>query len=209
MEVLSSNRVNSDPVLFGRQERPFGKSWEEWTIEWWQWLLSMPKEISPAIDKTGRKFNLETQDKDCEVIFLAGNLGGYTERTYVIPAGKALLFPIINYSTSYSEEPQLKTEADLVQRATKDIDDIVEKMAMVDGHPIQGIENYRVQAPPFEVTLIRDNIFDVVPGITTASSDGYWIFLKPLSIGDHEIHTRGSCSLGKTCVDSKLHLVVK
>jgi hypothetical protein len=195
--------------LFTRTEKPYGYSWEEWTIRWWNWLLSIPKHSNPALDVTGELFSLGTLDKGSEVIFLPGNLGGYTVRTYILPSGKALLIPIINFTTSYSEEPDLKTELDLLSRANKDIDDIVEIFAEVDGHPIYNLEEYRVRAPPFETFVISENIFNVTPGQTTAVSDGYWIFLRPLSTGTHEIHTIGSCSSGKTRVDSKLYLTVK
>ena len=203
------DQYKTKKCLFIRNEKPYGYSWEEWTIKWWKWLLTIPKLSNPALDTTGELFSLETQDKDSEVIFLPGNLGGYSARTYVLPSGKALLIPIINFTTSYSEEPTLRTELELLSRANNDIDDITEKFAEIDGHPIYNLEEYRVRAPPFETFVIPDNIFNVTPGQTTAVSDGYWIFLRPLSIGMHEIHTFGSCSSGKTCVDSKLYLTVK
>jgi hypothetical protein len=195
--------------LFLRNENPYGRSWEEWTIRWWNWLLSIPKQSNPALDASGELFNLETQNVNKHVIFLPGNLGGCSVRTYTLPLGRAFLIPIINFTTSYSEEPNLKNELDLLNRANRDIDDIVEKFAEVDGQPIYNIEEFRVRTQPFETFLISNNIFNVTPGQTTAVSDGYWIFLRPPSTGTHEIHTIGACSLGKTRVDSKLYLTVK
>lgn len=195
--------------LFLRNENPYGRSWEVWTIRWWNWLLSIPKQVNPALDASGELFNLETQNENKHVIFLPGNLGGCSVRTYTLPSGRAFLIPIINFTTSYSEEPYLKNELDLLNRANRDIDDIVEKFAEVDGQPVYNIEEYRVRTPPFETFLISNNIFNVTPGQTTAVSDGYWIFLRPLSTGTHEIHTIGACSSGKTRVDSKLYLTVK
>jgi hypothetical protein len=195
--------------MFARNEKPFGDSWEQWTTKWWQWLLSISKDVNPALDTTGEVFSLATQDRNSKVIFLPGNLGGSSVRTYVLPLGKALLIPIINFTTSYSEEPNLKSEPDLVERAKKDIDDIVERFAEVDGWPIYNLGEYRVHAPPFKIFVVANNIFNIPPGDTTAVSDGYWIFLRPLNTGTHEIHTIGSCSSGKTCVDSRLHLIVK
>lgn len=195
--------------LFLRNENPYGCSWEEWTKRWWNWLLSIPKQSNPALDASGELFNLETQNGNNHVIFLPGNLGGCSVRTYTLPSGRAFLIPIINFTTSYSEEPDLKNELDLLNRANRDIDDIVEKFAEVNGQPIYNIEEYRVRTPPFETFLISNNIFNVTPGQTTAVSDGYWIFLRPLSTGKYEIHTIGACSSGKTRVDSKLYLTVK
>ena len=55
--------------LFARNQKPFGKTWEQWTIEWWQWLLSYPKEINPAYPGTGLSFAIHNNN----VIFLAGS----------------------------------------------------------------------------------------------------------------------------------------
>ena len=185
------DKVLTKKCLFARDENPFGDSWEQWTTKWWQWLLAIPKDINPALDTTGELFSLATQDRNSKVIFLPGNLGGSSVRTYVLPLGKALLIPIINFTTSYSEEPNLKSEPDLVERAKKDIDDIVERFAEVDGWPIYNLEEYRVHASPFEIFVAPDNIFNIPPGDTTAVSDGYWIFLRSAEHRYDEIHTIG------------------
>jgi len=54
------------------------------------------------------------------------------------------------------------------------------------------LKSYRIQSPLFSVTLPEDNIFGVTAGPTQAVSDGYWVFLSPLSPGNHEIHFRGA-----------------
>ena len=58
--------------VFTRQENPFGKTWEQWTIEWWHWLLSIPKQNNPALDETGENFAVNFNNNDNNVIFLAG-----------------------------------------------------------------------------------------------------------------------------------------
>jgi len=115
---------------FSPEDKPYGFSFGEWTARWWQWVLSIPKESNPGIDETGEKFIM---NNDPHVIFLAGTYGGFAERDYTIPAGKSVLFPIINFTTSYIEEPTLKTESDLKERAKQDIDDIEKKEAIIDG----------------------------------------------------------------------------
>jgi hypothetical protein len=186
-------------LIYNRQEKPFGRTWEEWTIKWWRWLLSIPKDKNPGLDMEGRVISMESADSD--VIFLIGNYGGRTQRHYVIPAGKAALFPIINFQTSYTEEPHLKTEEDLKLRARKDMDDIVTKQAEIDGMPLVNVDDYRVQSDVFDIEYQERNVFDLAPGPTRGASDGYWIFLRPQSPSEHFIHTVGACSLGKTTVE--------
>jgi hypothetical protein len=193
-------------IMYRRDENPFGKTWEEWTAKWWRWILSIPKESNPGIDTTGKKF--DTNQNDPNVLFLVGTYGGSAERNYTIPKGKALLFPIINFTTSYAEEPALKTESELISRAKSDIDDIVNKEATVDGVGLHEVDKYRVASLPFDITLPENNALGLEAGPTLAVSDGYWVFLKPLTPGKHEIHAAGSCSSGKTTVDITFRLTV-
>jgi hypothetical protein len=48
---------------------PFGFSFAEWAIKWWQWLLSIPKENNPAIDNNRTNCHVQQQGP---VWFLAG-----------------------------------------------------------------------------------------------------------------------------------------
>jgi hypothetical protein len=207
--VIKSDNKNGilNERMYSRNDKPYGKSWEEWTSKWWQWLLSIPKESNPGIDTTGEKFDANQNDPD--VVFLVGTFGGSAERNYTIYADKSILFPIINFTTSYIEEPFLKTESELKSRAKQDIDDIVNKEAVMDGMKLQDVEKYRVQSPVFDLTYPENNVFELSSGSTRAISDGYWVFLKPLSPGMHDIHAVGSCSSGKTRVDITWHLDVK
>src|SRR5918999_126377 len=202
-----TKNVSINETMYSRDDKPFGRTWEEWTSKWWQWLLSIPKENNPGIDTTGEKF--DTNQNDSDVVFLVGTFGGSAKRNYTIPASKSILFPIINFTTSYIEEPALKTESELKSRAKRDIDDIVNKGATIDGMEVQDIEKYRVQSSIFNVTYPENNVFELSSGTSRAISDGYWVFLKPLSPGMHNIHVVGSCSSGKTQVDVTWHLNVK
>ena len=50
----------------------------------------------------------------------------------------------------------------------------------------------RMQSPPFNVTIPENNVFGVSPGPSQAVSDGIWIILKPLPVGEHKIGFKGS-----------------
>lgn len=199
--------ISFNERMYSRDDKPFGKTWEEWTAKWWQWLLSIPKERNPGIDDTGERFNANQNDPN--VVFLVGTFGGFAERNYTISADKSVLFPIINFTTSYIEEPTLKTELELRSRAKQDIDDIVNKDVIIDDMGLENVEKYRVQSPVFDLTYPENNVLGLSTGSTRAISDGYWIFLKPLSPGVHDIYAAGSCSSGKTKIDCIWHLNVK
>jgi hypothetical protein len=194
-------------ALYSINERPFGKTWEEWTTKWWRWFLSIPDRNNPVHDKSGEKSTIGQTDDD--VWFLAGTIGGTAERIVVVPAGKALLFPVINVTTSYSENPNLKTEAELMSFAKSHIDNIVKKEASIDGVELLISESHRVQSPPFDFLFPDDNIYGVPRGYTRGVGDGYWLFLKPLSRGRHKIRTYGSCMSGRIQIGVIVDLFVE
>jgi hypothetical protein len=143
--------------------------------------------------------------KDPNVWFLAGTLGGTSTRRCAIPANKGLFLPVINILNSYVTDPQLKTDSELCAAAQSDIDDITKKDAMIDGIKV---DPYRVISPIFTPNVIKDNVLSTQAGPTRAVSDGYWVFLRPLSIGRHVINIFGSCSLGKTSVGVSYDMII-
>ena len=198
---------NISEMIYSHAEMPFGKTWEEWTGDWWKWLISIPKDKNPAIDATGEKF--DSNQSHHNVVFLAGTFGGFAERSHVISSGNSILFPIINFTTSYHEQPLIKSESELRYCAKKDMDDIVYKKASIDGFELQQNEICRVQSSVFDLTYPENNVSGLPVGTTSAISDGYWVFLKRLLPGMHDIYAAGSCSSGKTAVKIIWHLKVE
>jgi hypothetical protein len=194
-------------LLFEINEKPFGKTWNEWTVEWWKWVLSIPRFNHPAEDMTGKFFYKNQANR--KVIFLVGTKGGRAERKITVSSGKSLLIPLINFTTSFSEEPKLKTDADLIDRAKSDIDDISQIEARIDGEEIKDTWKYRVESPPFDFAYPEDNIFGLPSGPTRGASDGYWLFVKHLLPGEHTISVRGACSSGRRNVGVTYNVSVK
>ncbi|MGH9858019.1 MAG: hypothetical protein ACRD4B_09265 [Acidobacteriota bacterium] len=179
----------------------------QWTVRWWQWLTAIPTKVNPAADENG--VNATVNQTDPNVWFLAGTLGGRSvHRNCTIPFGRSVLFPVINYEMNPIEKPELRTESQLVTHVIKDEDDITNLEAIIDG---QEIPIYRVRSDPpmFSLTFPADNLFDASDGGTTrATSDGYWVFLKPLEHGKHKLFFAGSCSAGSRNVKATYNLTV-
>ena len=190
--IAETSSINSTiPTAFPPETNQYGLTYGEWTAKWWQWALSIPEDKNPVTDETGAHC-MEGQSGD--VWFLAGSFGGRVERVCEIPAGKAILFPLMNAECSFAESPDLTTESELRSCAISSNDGVTELMTTIDGVAMKesDLRNYRVQSPLFEVNFPEGNIFGVTAGPTQAVSDGYWVFLSPLSPGNHEIHFRGA-----------------
>ncbi|HEY7109066.1 MAG TPA: hypothetical protein VH415_06545 [Nitrososphaeraceae archaeon] len=185
-QPAKSDTLNSS--TFSVDSNPYGLGLGNWTTKWWQWMLSIPKSSSPADDSTGK--NCDQSQSNPNAWFLAGTFGGNVERTCTIPSGKAILFPILNSECSYAEYPDKKTESDLRLCAIKGVQD-AHVSASIDGKDLQSLEKYKIQSPLFNVTFPRLNIYGVKEGPSESVSDGYWVFLRPLSKGDHQIHFSG------------------
>jgi hypothetical protein len=181
--------------LYERSEYPFGKSWEKWAAIWCEWMLSIPKKKNPSIDKTGR-YCSRSQNYD-EVWFLAGTFGNIVpvKRKCTIPAGRAIFFPILVKEDSLKEDSDLKTELEMCNRSRDATNRLISMEATVDGQEVGQLEKYRVQSEVFDLIFPEDNVYNVQPGSTRAVCDGYWLFIKPLQIGEHNIHFKGETSL--------------
>jgi hypothetical protein len=185
--------------FFTSDSRPYGLTCGQWTVMWWQWFLSTPKAVNPVLDESGKFASVNQPHKD--VWFLAGKIGNEDKnipsRFCRIPSGRSILFPVINCEANPLEFPELTTEQDLIEHVNRDENTIITKVCSVNGRriPVQ-----RIKSDPsvFEVRINEDNVCDLKGGgITLASGDGYWVFLKPLPLGDHFISFRGSCEKGK------------
>jgi hypothetical protein len=66
----------------------------------------------------------------------------------------------------------------------------------VDGEKlnIQPIQENRTDSRFFNITIPKDNLYDVNPGTFKAVVDGYFALLKPLSPGEHKVRVVASVS---------------
>jgi hypothetical protein len=177
-----------------------------WIQLWWKWLISIPKEMNPALDTTGQFCSVSQPYPN--VWFLAGTFGGSVTRYCTIPYGKALFFPVINYETSFADESTLRTEKQLEDVCRSEIDDIRDIYASVDGESID-VRKYRVKSESFEVDMPPNNCLGTLTGLTKIASDGYWLFIDSLPVGNHLLTSFGSCMSGRIKIGCTYELVIK
>lgn len=170
---------------------PYNLTYGDWSAKWWQWVLSLPQDVNPLIDQTGEHC-AQGQNQTAPVWFLAGTFGGSAERACTLPEGKAILFPVLT-SGNVKTDPS-ETEEDLRVTTKEAVDNPAILEASVDGVPLHNLQNYRAESPLFNVTLPEGNIFGVPELNSQAVSDGYWVMLQPLAVGDHSLNFRGADS---------------
>jgi len=179
--VLGADRRVNPPTL--------GKSIGDWGQAWWQWALSFPTATNPILAPDG--------EIDCaagqrgQVWFLAGTFGGPTNRSCLIPRGKALFFGIINGIWWTGDAPDV---AGLRAGVAMGVDAVDALSCSVDGTPCAYFTAIvRSQSRVVPLTLPEGSIavtdFGYEAGLYPESvADGYWVMLKPIGPGDHVIH---------------------
>lgn len=203
---LSEERAHDRIEFFTPDDKPYGHTYGQWTVRWWQWAHSAPRMVNPLVDDTG--VNAGTNQKG-PVWFLAGTFGENKtpRRACVIPRNKSVLFPVINYEMNELENPNIKAGSALIRHVMEDIDDITVKEAVIDG---QVVPIYRIASDPkiFSLGINHDNCIGVSGGTTEAAADGYWVFLKPFDQGSHHIYFHGACSAGTRNASAEYRLTV-
>jgi hypothetical protein len=194
--MLSKTTIN----FYKRGEKPLGRTWCEWTARWWRWYLSVPQ-------NAGRPYESH-YEVERRILFLAGSTDPRLRRI-VIPSRRAILFPVINFVTSYLEEPQLASESELMAYAKSNIDDTGRKEVCINGTKLIVSEKHRIQNSIFECSYNKYNTYGAGEGLTKGAADGYWVFLKPLCPGEHTIRSFGSCLSGRIHYEVNVILLVQ
>lgn len=177
--------------VFPLDSKPYGMSYSDWSIKFWQWYHKIPitPPPHPGDDPTGAGC---IKSQEGPVWLLAGSAGSKQTRNCTVPYGKALLLTPIEVECSFAENPTLKTEAELRSCAKSDQDKVNSLALTVDGVSISNVSKYRVASPLFNFTLPENNNLGLDPQVTQAVSDGYWIILEPLTKGNHTIISTGA-----------------
>lgn len=160
------------------------------TADWYQWQEA----YYPSFD-----FGEDCSLGQGGVVWFLGGTGGgdpvVRECYEPVPAGKQMLFPLVNVNWANTPEENLSVyEKRMVLDdvlGDQDAEDVFggaqacKLTAMLDGEPVifSGTPIQRVQTPPFDWG-----------GDPKTVGDGYWVLLPKLPLGEHTIQfTGGLC----------------
>lgn len=153
-----------------------GKTIGEWTIYWWQWGLS--SDDDPILDETGE---LCGSDQNHPIWFLAGS---YSQspivRTCTVPADTHLLMPLTNTYLSTQNDTDISCDQ-LKEGVKRPFEDGVELSVELDGESATSLDDFR------EASDVCIDLDLSGTGNKTVASDGYWIVIKPLEKGEHQL----------------------
>ena len=186
-----------DTRVFPAEALPFGQDYAAWSVEWWQWAVSLPADVNPLLDETG---DLCAAAQRGAVWFLAGVLspsGLAMRHCSDVPAGTALFLPLVIEWDTVQVTPPLRVDA-LRQLTSALVGGSTELAVTLDGVPLQNPQLLRFTSPAFSITLPQNNLFEALgnsagapgtyfPTVTT----GVYVMLRPLAVGEHTLRLRG------------------
>ena len=146
-----------------------------WSERWWQWVGHFA-DGAPYLDVDGSR--CAQHQGQGPVWFLAGTDGNFDAvRTCRIPAGKHLFVPLINWMVTRDPIDGEMSCADKQAQAGRFADHVVSGLVLLDGRPVGELQRMRVAS---------GSCFVSADG-SSGASDGYWLMLKPLPPGKHQL----------------------
>ena len=207
----------NDGSIASVQSTPEDQTYGHWAVQWFQWAYGAPAAVNPVLDTTGANCG---QRQVGYVWFLAGSFGGDpVVRSCTVPAGMALFFPLINtgYGAFLNDPPDTRTEAFV--RAAATCTSPAQISAWIDRDKVAKPTRYFTgksgsPSPIFNTQLPPGNILGAdettVPELVLSPSaeQGYYLFVRPLSVGSHTIRWVASGCLQGFTQDITYHLEI-
>ena len=170
--------------------KPYGQTYHQLASKWQQWHISVPSSQHPR----------ENYSPDnCAVLqrgpvwFLADGApvradpSKAEERECVIPSNTSIIVQVLGGECDYGTE---KTDSEVIACVNEGIDK-GRVSAFIDGEEITELKNSRIGPYWFNISIPEDNIYQAEPGTFRAAVDGYFLFIKPLSPGNHTLEIKG------------------
>lgn len=161
----------------------FGKTYGQWSAEWWQWVAAIPAAQNPLFSAGQVDLSI---GQEGNVWYLAGSWVGPVERQGTVPVGTALFLPVFNVM-AYNAPGETYTEEELRDMAEGFIDLATGVQCTVDGEPVAISPTVRLRS----IVRVQSPVFgfsgEVLGSSDLAVSDGYWVMLPALSAGPHDI----------------------
>ena len=194
--VVLAQGGNKNPGVIPPNGKFRGLSYEDLEARFWQSLFAIP-----VVDGDHPLISGGAVDVGNGISVLAAPFGG-ADLDITIPAGTALFFPLVNSECSELEPDPFHGDDEAEQRACANdwMDQAYDLSATIDGRAIRSLESaYRFESEQYVFGPLPDNnIFeffglpDTVGATSTSVDAGYYLFLAPLSVGEHEIHITGA-----------------
>jgi hypothetical protein len=200
---LADGSPDNRPNVLQSNSSAYGIPYAEWLGKWWSWWLSIPNSEHPGVDYDPEKCS-SNQAGNVWMLpdVVAKGDAPYTkvEFSCKVPEGKAILFPISTGSCWLNTpefdhindkvSPRPDVDAELRNCSVLPQDKTEIFYVNVDGVDVKN-QLARATTQFYNVTSPDEPVTDIFAGTKSGTSraiaDGYFLFLQPLSQGEHLI----------------------
>jgi len=183
---------SNKPRVFPPGAEPYGQSYGEWAVEWWQWALSQPVAANPVLDTTGAQCARDSEARSGS----SRELRLSPRHPHVYCAGrKGAPHSVLNlgYFAFPNDPPATRTEA-YVREQVSSMANATNLTATIDVVSVPNINNrYFEESPLFKVILPANNVFGLPDGfhLDPSVDAGYYLVVKPSPWASTRSTTRG------------------
>jgi hypothetical protein len=197
--------------IYSKNDSPFGVALEQWLNGWWVWWVPLTEEEATP------KENGCLMNKTNSMVFLMETTVVAKPQVCEISSSQGIMIPIWSAFMEASGDHTGKTYQQLSKAAREEADlGAVTSLVKVDGKQIAKLDevssmnggtlNYKINSlqnvtelfsKGFTITIPQDSHYvDQNAGTWPSGAHGWFVFLKPLSPGDHtlnyNVHVTGS-----------------
>ena len=200
--VIPSNVYSAQ--VYPKDEPPAGIQYQDWVEKWWSWwtktnTLGLDPNVSRCIANTSGPMVMlmETTRNGNQVCEISSN------QSIMVPLWSGFCDTSVAEQVNYSTEQLLKCVREQVNlgavTSVVRVDDVpVAKLDVISSmragsldYKINSIDNVtEIYSKGFNVTFPEDSFWPDLPAGKWfhAGAHGWFVFLKPLSVGDHKLY---------------------
>jgi hypothetical protein len=211
--VLANTASTSSGQALPPESHPYGLSYQEWAVKWWQWSFSLSTNNLELVGTPNLSCGEGAKVRFLAGVYIPGNDGQTIEtRKVTIDPGTPLFLSVLaneddNSGCNGAElDFTTNTVSELLDTVAGNWGYVTLTSCTVDGTMVPGLSDpattpYLVITPPFSYTTAKEgnvvaNLFGVpcLPGDFTvypAVAEGVYLMIPPLCPGKHVIQFKG------------------
>lgn len=213
--------------LYSKDASPFGFSLDYWTGKWWNWWVGTT--IDEATPKDGGCLMNKSESM---VMLMETTVGGKQTQVCEISSSQGIIVPLWVAWMEASQPPYSEYTYEQLSKAAREEANLggVTSLVKVDGKTISKLNevssmksgklDYKINtmqnvtelySKGFNITIPESTHYpDQIFGTWPAGTHGYWLFLKPLPPGSHELYYNvGVTGTGPNDVSSEITYSLK
>lgn len=191
-DVVTPPAQVEDARIYKHAENPLGQSVKQWAEAYSKFNLSRTCQEDTTLSAS----TIPGQNQ--QMVFLIGNIKTQGSANITIQQGQSIFVPIAvtEYPTptclnwTYQIEAGQDASTFLSNATSNILDGIQNQLLRLDGTEVVNVKSYRYQTPMYSLTPNQDLLHcsGCFPGgELQMMTGGYFVVIKPLSVGTHKI----------------------